>query len=58
VSVGDDQFVLYSIGPDEEKGWATLVSDAPSAGASGDLLIWPPVISLTRQRLMETGTLK
>jgi hypothetical protein len=58
VQVGDDQFVLYSVGPDGAKAWAVDVSGEPVKGAIGDLLIWPPVTSLVRQRLTETGALK
>lgn len=56
--VGQDQFVLYSVGPDGAKQRATLVSGEPPKGANGDLLLWPPVISLLRQRQLETGELK
>jgi hypothetical protein len=58
VRMGDDQFVLYSIGPDGKKDWATIVSDEPAKGAAGDLLLWPPTVSLLRQRLIETNALK
>jgi len=58
VQVGDDQFVLYSVGPNGAKEWAVDVSGEPVKGAIGDLLLWPPVTSLTRQRLTETGALK
>lgn len=58
VQVGDDQFVLYSVGPDGAKAWAVDVSGEPVKNAIGDLLLWPPVTSLVRQRLVETGTLK
>lgn len=56
--VGSDQFVLYSVGPDGAKDWAKNVSAEPPPGAIGDLLLWPPVTSLLRQRLSETGELK
>lgn len=56
--VGSDQFVLYSVGPDGAKQWAANVSAEPHKGAVGDLLLWPPVSSLLRQRLTETGELK
>ncbi len=58
VKVGSDQFVLYSVGPNTDKEWATNVSAEPSKDASGDLLIWPPVTSLVRQRLVESGAFK
>lgn len=58
VRVGQDQFVLYSWGPDFAKGWAENVSADPPKKAIGDLILWPPVTSLLRQHLMETGELK
>lgn len=58
ILVGDDQFVLYSLGPDKAAGFAELVSGEPAQDAPGDLLVWPPVISLERQHLTETGQLK
>jgi hypothetical protein len=58
VKVDRDQFILYSVGPDGRKDWAKDVSGEPTAKAVGDLLIWPPITSLMRQRLMETGQLK
>jgi hypothetical protein len=58
VRLGADQFILYSVGPDGRKDWATIVSDEPAKGAAGDLLLWPPTVSLLRQRLIETNALK
>jgi hypothetical protein len=58
VRLGQDQFILYSVGPDNSKGWATIASDEPEKDSAGDLLLWPPVSSLLRQRLIETGELK
>jgi hypothetical protein len=53
VSVGQDQFILYSVGPDGSRDWARNVSGEPTKGMVGDLLLWPPVSSLLRQRLTE-----
>ncbi len=58
VSIDKDQFILYSVGPDGRKDWAKDVSGEPAAKAVGDLLIWPPITSLMRQRMQETGQLK
>jgi hypothetical protein len=58
VLVGQDQFVLYSVGPDGRKNWARDVSGEPAKDMIGDLLLWPPVTSLVRQRLIETSKLK
>lgn len=39
-------FVLYSVGPDQKRGWAR------SVGPMGpDILIWPSVLTLERRRL-------
>lgn len=58
VSIGKDQFIVYSVGPNGAKEWADRVSAEPAKDAIGDMLIWPPVISLARQNLIETGQLK
>lgn len=58
VRIGQDQFILYSVGPDGRKSWATIVSDEPAKDAVGDLILWPPAVALLRQRLVETGALK
>jgi hypothetical protein len=58
VQVGGDQFILYSVGPNGTKDFARNVSGEPAKGAIGDLLLWPPVISLTRQNMIETDRLK
>jgi hypothetical protein len=58
VKLGQDQFVLYSVGPNGRKDFARDVSNDPEKTAVGDLLLWPPVISLVRQRMIETGQLK
>jgi hypothetical protein len=55
VSIGQDQFILYSVGPDHAKNWARDVSGEPAPDGVGDLLLWPPVSSLLRQRLVEAG---
>jgi hypothetical protein len=58
VTLRDDQFVLYSVGPNQIKEWARDVSGEPAQGAIGDLLLWPPVTSLLRQHLTESGQLR
>jgi len=58
VTLGQDHFVLYSVGPDGRKDFAKDVSNDPEKTAVGDLLLWPPVLSLVRQRMVETGQLK
>jgi hypothetical protein len=58
IAIRDDQFILYSRGPDLAKNWAQAVSMQPVPGFPGDLLLWPPVTSLTRQELQRIGALK
>lgn len=58
MDIGEDQFVLYSRGPDLAKNWAQAVTMLPVRGFPGDILLWPPVTSLTRQELQRTGALK
>jgi hypothetical protein len=58
VHLDRDQFVLYSVGPNGVKDQARNVYGAPQKDSDGDLLLWPPVTSLVRQRLMESGALK
>ena len=50
-TLDDSQFVLYSAGPDQKRGWARAVG----AGAP-DLLIWPALISLVRDELIKRNT--
>jgi len=58
VRIGQDQFILYSVGPDGRKDWARDVSGEPPRGSFGDLILWPPVTSLVRMHLQETGQIK
>ncbi|MFG0275695.1 MAG: hypothetical protein ACF8QF_11615 [Phycisphaerales bacterium] len=52
IQLDDSVFVLYSVGFDQVDGFAT------EAGyVAGDILLWPPVISLERDRLAELGLL-
>ena len=48
IPIRDDQFVLYSVGPDGAKGWAKEVQNTAELAPGADYLIWPPVISLRR----------
>lgn len=57
VSLGEDQFILYSVGPNGEAEWAENVTGDPQADAIGDVLLWPPVLSLLRQHLVQSGGL-
>ena len=52
--VGSDRFILYSVGPNGGAEKAVDVQN-DSAQNPGDYLIWPPVLSLHRQFLRESG---
>lgn len=52
--VPSDNFVMYSVGADGARGWADQVQN--TAGAKGaDYLIWPPLLTLERRYLQESG---
>ncbi len=54
VLLTDDDFVVYSPGGNGADDRAINVSDNPS-DIFGDYLVWPPVLSLTREHLRQTG---
>lgn len=54
----EDQFVLYSVGSDGQKNWAEEVQNTMDAPSGRDYLFWPPVLSLLRQDLIDTGRLR
>lgn len=54
VTLTDDDFVIYSPGGNGADDRAINVSDNPSA-LIGDYLVWPPVLSLKREFLRQTG---
>ncbi|MDX2132778.1 MAG: hypothetical protein SFY69_12080 [Planctomycetota bacterium] len=54
----DDVFVLYSWGSDNAKNFAKRTMNTSSVVQGADYLIWPPVVSLQRQHLMDLGQLK
>jgi hypothetical protein len=53
VRLRDDQFVIYSVGPDEVRGWARDATQGNPDYREGDYLFWPPTISLLRQHLIQ-----
>ncbi|GAB5496311.1 MAG: hypothetical protein Phyf2KO_13910 [Phycisphaerales bacterium] len=55
VALGDEEFVLYSLGGNEFDDRAVIVSDS-GLESSGDYLIWPPVLGLLREYLEDTGS--
>jgi hypothetical protein len=57
VPFGSDTFVIFSVGPDDAAEFAAVATQART-GTSGDYLLFPPTLSLFRQRLLETNQLK
>lgn len=53
----DTEFVIYSVGQDNDKGWAKDVVGNSRVMKSGDYGIWPPVTSLLRNYLVQEGKL-
>ncbi|MCX5689372.1 MAG: hypothetical protein NTV94_06220 [Planctomycetota bacterium] len=58
VKLQDDVFVLYSVGSDNAKVNAKRVQNTSDVVQGADYLIWPPVVSLLRQNLLDRGELK
>lgn len=58
IDIDEDQFILYSVGPDGANSGADRVREDARTRFDGDYLIWPPTISLYRQRLRELGELR
>jgi hypothetical protein len=58
VKLKDDVFCLYSLGSDNAKNFAKTVQNTSDVVQGADYLIFPPVISLYRQYLIDRGDLK
>jgi hypothetical protein len=58
VPLREDTFVLYSTGPDGGKNRAERIQNTWKLVQDTDVLMWPPVSSLWRQHLRDTGELK
>lgn len=58
VPLQDDVWVLYSVGSDTIAGGARRIQNTALKVQNADYLIWPPVISLYRQNLVDLGDLK
>ena len=50
VELDDSTFVLYSVGPQGQRGWARTVGHGGE-----DLLFWPPILSMLRREMIEIG---
>lgn len=57
VRLRDDTFVMYSTGPDGQRNGMRKATGMVE-DEKGDYLAWPPVLSLLRQNLVESGRLK
>jgi hypothetical protein len=51
-------FIIYSVGPDNREGFARRISEEMREHFVGDYLIWPPILSLHRRHLVDTGQLR
>jgi hypothetical protein len=58
VRVGEDQFIIYSVGGDGARNWARRIENSAGNIPNADYLIWPPVESLVRQHLKDSGKIK
>lgn len=58
VGLDNEEFVIYSVGPDSDDDTARRVRENTRALFDGDYLIWPPVISLYREFLQTQGQLR
>lgn len=58
IALRDDQFVLYSVGADGSRQWAEEVQNTPDAPPGRDYLLWPPVMSIVRESLVQSGQLE
>lgn len=58
VKLKDDVFALYSLGSDNAKNFAKTVQNTPEVVQGADYLLFPPVLSLYRQYLIDRGDLQ
>ncbi|MCW5767768.1 MAG: hypothetical protein KIT19_03725 [Phycisphaeraceae bacterium] len=56
--IDDSQFILYSVGGNGGKDWARRVQNTADNIANADYLAWPPILSLQRQHMADSGQLK
>lgn len=57
LSLRDDMFVVYSVGPKGSRGGLKRATQSVTDD-QGDYLVWPPMLSLVRQNQVESGRLK
>ena len=58
VGLDEEEYVVWSVGPDGDDDTARRVRENTRALFDGDYLIWPPVISLYREFLETRGELR
>lgn len=58
VRLTDDVFVLYSLGSDANDDFARRIQNGTVGVRGADYLLFPPVLSLYRQNLIDRGDLK
>ncbi len=58
VLLKDDTFVMYSVGTDLADHKARRVQNTWKRVEGADYLIWPPMLSLERQNLIDVGAMK
>lgn len=56
LQLGKDQFIVYSVGPDDINGRCTEATQG-RPGIPGDDLFWPPSLSLVRRYLIDSNQL-
>lgn len=54
----DDTFILYSWGSNNQRDYARRAQNTIDRADGADYLLWPPMLSLYRQRLLDQGQLK
>ncbi|MBI1189751.1 MAG: hypothetical protein GC200_03605 [Tepidisphaera sp.] len=54
----DETFILYSWGSNNQKDFARRAQNTAAKADGADYLLWPPMISLYRQHLLDQGQLK
>jgi len=55
IKLRKDTFVLYSVGPNDTNELGKDATQDDATVSEGDYVIWPPVISLTRKYLADSG---
>ncbi|MFZ4573534.1 MAG: hypothetical protein ACOYN0_04005 [Phycisphaerales bacterium] len=58
VKLTDTTFLMYSVGGNSANDFAKRVQNTVQAGSATDYLLWPPVISLSRQHQRDSQQLK